>query len=128
AIRQDVRKAQDAIRRHAGVEARWFRAPFGVRWFGLRRAQTELGLTGVMWTAIGYDWKLRADEVAARMAAEAANCSILCLHDGRELRVKPDIGATVEAVRRLVPMLIDQGYKLETVTRLICPTNLPSAC
>ncbi len=112
---------------HTGTRPRWFRAPFGARWFGLRRAQAELGLTGVMWTAIGYDWKLRAEEVADRMAAQTTSGAILCLHDGRELRVKPDAGVTVEAVRRLVPLLLDQGYRFETVTRLICPTNLPSA-
>ena len=76
-----------------------------------------------MWTAIGYDWSLRAEEVVARIAARASNGAILCLHDGRELRAKPDIGVTVEAVRRLVPMLLDRGYKFETVSRLICPTN-----
>ena len=50
------------------------------------------------------------------MAAQAASGAILCLHDGRELRVKPDTGVTVEAVRRLVPLLLDQGYRFETVT------------
>ena len=76
-----------------------------------------------MWTAIGYDWKLKADAVVERLAAGVSNGAILCLHDGRELRVKPDIGATVEAVRRLVPMLLDRGYRFETVSRLLCPTN-----
>jgi peptidoglycan-N-acetylglucosamine deacetylase len=127
-IRADLSRAQQAIVTHTGITPRWLRAPFGVRWFGLRRAQAELGLTGVMWTAIGYDWKLGADEVAVRMAAKAAGGSILCLHDGRELQVKPDIGATVEAVRRLVPLLLDQGYRFETVTQLLCPKNSPSAC
>ena len=122
AILKDLRRAQHAIAIHAGVRPQWFRAPYGARWFGLRRAQAELGLTGVMWTAIGYDWNLRADEVVARMA-KTANGAILCLHDGRELRVRPDTGATVEAVRRLVPMLLDQGYTFETVTRLLCPMN-----
>ena len=128
AVRADLARAQTAIASATGVQPRWFRAPFGVRWFGLRRAQAELGLSGVMWTAIGYDWKLRADEVAARIAAQAANGSILCLHDGRELRVRPEIDVTVEAVRRLVPLLLDQGYTFETVTRLLCPTNSRSAC
>ena len=122
-ILQDLRRAQLTIESHTGVRPRWFRAPYGARWFGLRPAQAALGLTGVMWTAIGYDWRLRADQVVNRMAVKAANGAILCLHDGRELRVKPDIGATVETVRRLVPMLLDQGYTFETVTRLICPTN-----
>ena len=127
-IRADLGRAQRAILAHTGATPRWLRAPFGVRWFGLRRAQAELGLTGLMWTAIGYDWKLSADEVVTRMAARAANGAILCLHDGRELRVKPDAGPTVEAVRRLVPLLLDQGYRFETVTRLLCPKNSPSAC
>jgi peptidoglycan/xylan/chitin deacetylase (PgdA/CDA1 family) len=128
AIRADLAQAQESIARHTAFTPRWFRAPFGVRWFGLRRAQAELGLTGVMWSAIGYDWKLRADRVAAHLAAQTANGAILCLHDGRELRANPDIGDTVEAVRRLVPRLLDQGYSFETVTRLICPKNSPSAC
>jgi peptidoglycan/xylan/chitin deacetylase (PgdA/CDA1 family) len=58
-----------------------------------------------------------------RVADAVSNGGIVCLHDGRELQVKPDIGATVEAVRRLVPMLLDQGYTFETIGRLICPTN-----
>ncbi|MGD0500256.1 MAG: polysaccharide deacetylase family protein [Bryobacteraceae bacterium] len=122
-IETELRRAQEAIASRAGVRPAWFRAPFGVRWFGLARAQRRLGLTGVMWTAIGYDWKLGAEEVVRRMAARAANGSILCLHDGRELRARPDIGVTVEAVRRLVPLLLDRGYRFETVSRLLCPTN-----
>jgi peptidoglycan/xylan/chitin deacetylase (PgdA/CDA1 family) len=128
AIRDELVRAQDSIVRHTGFTPRWFRPPFGVRWFGLRRAQAELELTGVMWSAIGYDWKLRADQVVSHLAAKSASGAIFCLHDGRELRVNPDCGNTVEAVRRLVPQLLDQGYTFETVTRLICPKNSPSAC
>ena len=123
AIEEELRRAQETIEDKTGVRPRWFRAPFGVRWFGVRRAQARLELTGVMWTAIGYDWSQRAEEVVARIAARASNGAILCLHDGRELRAKPDIRVTVEAVRRLVPVLLDRGYRFETVSQLICPTN-----
>jgi len=122
-IEADLRRAQETIRSHTGVEARWFRAPFGVRWFGMGRAQRRLALTGVMWSALGRDWKWNADAVSKRLASRASNGAILCLHDGRELRARPDIGATVEAVRRLVPTLLERGYELETVSRLLCPTN-----
>jgi peptidoglycan/xylan/chitin deacetylase (PgdA/CDA1 family) len=100
---------------------KWFRAPYGARWFGLGRAQRKMQLTGVMWSAIGYDWNRRASEVVARMAASASNGAILCLHDGRELRKKPDVRVTVEAVRRLVPLLQSRGYEFETIGRLLCP-------
>jgi peptidoglycan/xylan/chitin deacetylase (PgdA/CDA1 family) len=122
-IESDLRRAQDAISAHTGAAPVWFRAPFGVRWFGLGGAQQHLGLTGVMWTLIGYDWSLPADEVEERMLRGAENGAILCLHDGRELRARPDIGATVEAVRRLVPALQDRGYRFETVSQLLCPTT-----
>jgi len=122
-IRQDLRRAQESIEARTGVRPAWFRAPFGVRWFGLREIQRRLNLTGVMWTVIGYDWKLKADAIVQRVAGRVTNGAILCLHDGRELRARPDIGVTVEAVRCLVPLLLDRGYKLETVGRLLCPTN-----
>ncbi len=121
-IEEDLRRAQQTILDHTGARPVWFRAPFGVRWFGVARAQRRLGLTGVMWTAIGYDWKLRAGAVVGRLTAGVSNGSILCLHDGRELRVRPDVGVTVEAVRRLVPMLLDRGYRFETVSQLLCQT------
>ena len=122
-IENDLRQAQEAIGRHTGEAPVWFRAPFGVRWFGVGAAQRRLGLTGVMWTVIGYDWKLKADAIVDVMSRRASNGAILCLHDGRELRARPDIGVTVEAVRRLVPLLLDRGYHFETLSRLLCPTK-----
>ncbi len=123
----EIRRAQDAIEFHTGAVPAWFRAPFGVRWFGLGRAQRRAGVGGVMWTAIGYDWKRKADAVAARLISRVKNGAILCLHDGRELRARPDIGVTLEAVQRLVPLLLERGYSFETVSRLLCPTNSSNA-
>jgi peptidoglycan/xylan/chitin deacetylase (PgdA/CDA1 family) len=121
-MESDLRRAQEAIGRHTGVVPTWFRAPYGVRWFGLAEAQRRLGLGGVMWTVIGYDWSLGAEEVVERIFRRVSKGAILCLHDGRELQAKPDTGATLEAVRRLVPKLLDQGYRFETLSRLLCPT------
>jgi peptidoglycan/xylan/chitin deacetylase (PgdA/CDA1 family) len=122
-IEADLRRAQQTIRAHTGVVPEWFRAPYGARWFGMGRAQRKLSLTGVMWSAIGYDWKRNSDAVFGHLAKCVSNGAILCLHDGRELRARPDIRVTVEAVRRLVPTLLERGYEFETVSRLLCPTN-----
>jgi peptidoglycan/xylan/chitin deacetylase (PgdA/CDA1 family) len=122
-IEGELRRAQEAIARHTGATPKWFRAPFGARWFGVGGAQRRLGLTAVMWTVIGYDWSRQTDEVVQRISERAGNGSILCLHDGRELRARPDVGVTVEAVRRLLPILSDRGYRFETVSRLLCPTT-----
>jgi peptidoglycan/xylan/chitin deacetylase (PgdA/CDA1 family) len=119
-IRAELMEAQHAIHDATGRNPAWFRAPYGVRWFGLRQVQRDLGLTGVMWTAIGRDWVLDGDAVCDRLVKRAASGAIFCLHDGRELRVDPDIRSTLKAVRRMVPVLIDRGFRLVTLTELLC--------
>ncbi len=120
-MEHELGRTQHVIQERTGATPAWFRAPFGVRWPGLAGAQRNAKLDGVMWTVIGYDWKLKSGEVVTRVARKVCNGAILCLHDGRELRVRPDAGHTVEAVRRLVPLLLDRGYEFETVSRLLCP-------
>ncbi len=122
-MEDEMRRAQEVIGQHTGARPVWFRAPYGVRWPGLAAAQQGTNLQGIMWTVIGYDWSLKAGRVVARVARKVANGAILCLHDGRQLRVKPEAGNTVEAVRSLVPLLLDRGYEFETVSRLLCPKN-----
>ena len=120
-IEDELRRAQETLSQHTNTTPAWFRAPFGTRWFGLGKAQRRMNLTGVMWTAIGYDWSLKPEEVADRLLKTVDNGAILCLHDGRELNTKPDIRATVEAVRRVVPVLLERRYEFRTIGRLICP-------
>jgi peptidoglycan/xylan/chitin deacetylase (PgdA/CDA1 family) len=125
-VEQDVRDAQEAIALHTGAAPTWFRAPYGVRWFGLGRALDRIGLRAVMWTVIGYDWNEArpggaVDRIVARVARSVSPGAILCFHDGRELRAKPDIGATLGAMERLIPLLLDRGYRFTTLEDLLCP-------
>jgi peptidoglycan/xylan/chitin deacetylase (PgdA/CDA1 family) len=126
-IDEEFSRTQDVIAETTGFSPWLMRAPFGVRWFGFRRMQHRLGLLGVMWSVIGYDWKRPSSFVVEKVKAGISNGAIICLHDGRQLQVKPDVRATLEAVRFLVPMIQDQGYTLETVSQLLCPTNSSSA-
>ncbi len=122
-IHAELAAAQRAIEDAAGVAPRWFRAPFGVRWFGLGAAQQALGLNGVMWSAIGLDWKLNPAQVAARLGRAATPGAILCLHDGRTIHKNPNISVTLEAMQNLLPRWVDQGYQFETVSQILCKMN-----
>lgn len=104
-IRNELTRAQDALEKITGVSPALFRSPFGVRWPGMRSAQQRLHLLGVMWTVSGHDWKLDARAIVGRVLAALGNGAIICLHDGRELTALPDIDSTVDAVRRLIPIL-----------------------
>jgi peptidoglycan/xylan/chitin deacetylase (PgdA/CDA1 family) len=122
-IEDEVTRAQESIVKITRVKPTLFRAPFGARWPGLATAQRKLGLSGVMWTVIGRDWKLSADAIVARVMRGIRNGAIICLHDGRKLQTKPEIGETLQAVGRLIPLLKARGYRLETVSQLLCPRN-----
>jgi peptidoglycan/xylan/chitin deacetylase (PgdA/CDA1 family) len=120
-VRDEVAAGQEAIRTVAGVEARWFRAPYGARWFGLRHAQKEFGLVGVMWSTLALDWKMDLSTVCGKLQSDVRQGAIWCLHDGRELEVQPEIDRTLDAVRRLLPSLRDKGYRSVTVSDLLLP-------
>ncbi len=122
-IDDELSAAQSIITETTGNSPTLFRAPFGARWFGLRGAQRRLKLLGVMWTVMGRDWKLPADQIERRILAGAENGAIICLHDGRGVSANPDIGATLKAVGRLIPVLLSRGFTFETVSQLLCPIN-----
>jgi peptidoglycan/xylan/chitin deacetylase (PgdA/CDA1 family) len=111
--------AQQSILQITKRTPRLFRAPYGVRWPGLGRAQERLHLTGVMWSAIGNDWKWPASRISRLLLKKAENGAILCLHDGRGLKRAPDIRATLEAVEFVLPILKERGFSLETVTEVL---------
>ncbi|MCC6591005.1 MAG: polysaccharide deacetylase family protein [Bryobacterales bacterium] len=122
-VESEISRAQTVLTAIHGTAPRWFRAPYGVRWFGLSRSLSRHGLTGVMWTTIARDWALPAGEIVKRLEGGIANGAIYCLHDGRGTRDQPDIRPTVEAVKALVPILKGQGYEFGTVTQILGRPN-----
>jgi len=116
-IYREMALAQETIAQI--IKPKLFRAPYGVRWPGLRSAQKKLDLTGVMWTTIGNDWKWPASRISQRLLQKTVNGAIFCLHDGRELQRSPDIRATLEAVKFVLPILKERGFSLETVTEIL---------
>ena len=118
-IYRELALAQEIIQSSTGATPRFFRAPYGVRWFGLRSAQARLRLTGAMWTVIGRDWKLPESRVLARLLQHASNGGILCLHDGRTTQVKPDVQATLGAIEKAIPILKDRGFAFLTLSEMV---------
>jgi peptidoglycan/xylan/chitin deacetylase (PgdA/CDA1 family) len=116
----EIRDAQSAIRDSTGLTPALFRAPFGVRWFGLGGVQRQLELTGVMWSVIGRDWRLPSSRVSARLLAAVRPGAIVCLHDGRRIQPDPDVDATLDTIRTVLPIWVEQGYQFETVSQILC--------
>jgi peptidoglycan/xylan/chitin deacetylase (PgdA/CDA1 family) len=118
-IDREFTEAQHIIAGETGVTPMVLRPPYGLRWAGMLAVQQKLSLLDVLWTVIGNDWKWPASRIAARVLRDSSPGGIVCLHDGRTVEAKPDISQTVAAVRKIVPMLRDQGYNFETVSGIL---------
>ncbi len=115
----EFERAQAAIEAATGVLPRYFRAPYGYRWFGIGTAQRRFNLMGVMWTVIGQDWRLPAPEIASYVLDRASSGGIVCLHDGRGIRTNPDVTPMLKALPTIVPALKDRGYRFCTLNDLL---------
>lgn len=118
-IREEIDATQKAILRATGVEPRLFRAPYGIRWFGLRQALQEHGLTGVMWSVIAHDWEWEGDEIARHLLTHVSKGGIICLHDGDGISPHANRHNTVLALRHVIPKLYERGYSFVTAGEML---------
>ena len=118
-ISRELARTQEILERLHGRTPRLFRAPYGMRWFGLREAQRRLGLLGVLWTVIGHDWEWPAERIAGHVLKNVGPGGIVCLHDGRDIRPAADLSEMLGALRVIVPALKARGYRFETVRALL---------
>lgn len=94
-----------------------------MRWIGLGSALRRLHLLGVRWTVIGHDWEWPAEKIANLILSNVTPGSIICLHDGRDVRPRPDISEMLVAVRRIVPEIKRREYRFETVSGILRPLS-----
>jgi len=121
AVALEFKLAQEIIQSEVGITPALLRAPYGFRWFGMRAVQQQLGLLSVMWTVIGRDWEWPSNLITKLVLRKADPGGIICLHDGRDIQAKPDISQTLQAVKEIVPILLDRGYRFETVSQILQP-------
>jgi peptidoglycan/xylan/chitin deacetylase (PgdA/CDA1 family) len=83
AAADDVRRCRDTLAELTGTEPRWFRPPFGVLSFGALRGAKRAGLTTVLWTTWGRDWRKEAtpDTVTADVLRRYVAGGTVLLHD-----------------------------------------------
>jgi peptidoglycan-N-acetylglucosamine deacetylase len=117
----DDRKAEivdglDAIHAAApDAEVPYFRAPAGA--FSrpddpdpdsVQRIAARLGMTSLGWAIDTEDWTKPGDDAIVSAVQQAGGGDVVLLHDGGGDRQQ-----TVTAVERLLPWLVDQGYRFD---------------
>jgi peptidoglycan/xylan/chitin deacetylase (PgdA/CDA1 family) len=121
AARDDIRRCRDTVAELAGVEPRWFRPPFGILSWGALRGAKRVGLSTVLWTTWGRDWRKEAtpETVTADVLRRYVDGGTILLHDAdcesypgswrSALGALPRIGEALTARGLAVGPLRDHG-------------------
>jgi len=83
AARDDIQRATDTVAELARTEPVWFRPPFGILSLGALSGAKQAGLTTVLWTTWGRDWRKEAtpDTVVADVLRRYVDGGTVLLHD-----------------------------------------------
>jgi peptidoglycan-N-acetylglucosamine deacetylase len=100
---RDVAAAYDTVAAATGVEPRWFRPPFGILSFSALRAARRHGMTTVLWTTWGRDWRREAtpQTVVDDVMRRYVDGGTVLLHDSDCQSYPGSWKATVGALPRL---------------------------
>jgi len=111
-IREELHSTNSAIFDVTGIYPPIYRPPYGSYNDKVKEISAELGLSLINWNIDTNDWRYRnADRVYEHIMTHITDgCIVLC-HDVH--------GTTVEAMERVIPELVENGYILVTVSELM---------
>lgn len=122
-VRQELSDCNAAIEDALGAPVRYFRPPHGGRRPDILRVARQLGLTPVLWNAMGFDWQPK--ETAQRIAEHLENGiaknrrrgrgSNLLLHDGGHLAMGTDRSRSIQATRMILSRYAPDAVRYVTV-------------
>jgi peptidoglycan-N-acetylglucosamine deacetylase len=122
AAREELASCNVALEDVLGEAVRFFRPPHGARRPDVLRSARELGLTPVMWNAMGRDWIVpppgqivRRVQNGIRANQRRRQGSNIVLHDGGQARMGIDRGPTLAATDSLLSIWAANGIRTVTV-------------
>ena len=108
----DIKKCSNALYKACGVRPKAFRAPGGMSTKLIAKECKKENMAIYFWSVDTLDWKSRNSKtVYNNVVNKAKNGDIILMH---EIYI-----STADAVERLVPKLIKEGYQLVTCEELI---------
>lgn len=100
-----------------GVEANYFRPPWGH--FNLTSALElkKYNLNAMLWDVMAEDWRgnITSEEIMCKLAKRTLPGDIICLHDGRGKNEAPL--RTINALDVMIPLWLSKGYSFDTVDK-----------
>jgi peptidoglycan/xylan/chitin deacetylase (PgdA/CDA1 family) len=122
-VREELTGCNAALEDVLGTPVQFFRPPHGSRRPDVLRTARDLGLTAVMWNAMGFDWRLNttAEKIASHLERgivrnqRRGHGSNLLLHDGGHLVLGAERSQSVEATRMILERRSPRTIRYVTV-------------
>ncbi len=114
-LEEEIRRAEEAIQLHTGVKTTLFRPPQGYLTAESEQQILELGYTPVLWSVDPRDWESgEVSAIAESVRKKASSGDIILFHDYVSGKYK-----TASALKKIIPHLLDAGYRFVTVSELM---------
>jgi peptidoglycan/xylan/chitin deacetylase (PgdA/CDA1 family) len=112
-VPSQLSRANDAIATATGVTPKLWRPPGGLTNAAVNEQAGKLGLAGILWDVIPYDWINDSNTVASRLLlmTQIKPGSVVLLHDA--------YSSTVDIVEQFIPVLKANNYHFVTITQLL---------
>ncbi len=112
----DISKCSDRIKEKCGKAPTIFRCPGGSITKTIQNECVKEGMPLAYWSVDTEDWKSKDPDSIYKIAtSQAYDGAIILMHD--------IYSTTAEAVKKIVPKLIEDGYQLVTVSEMIAAKN-----
>jgi len=114
---EDISRAFDTVADATGCRPIWFRPPFGISSFASLRAARRLGMTTVLWTTWGRDWRREATpaSVFADVMRRYVDAGTVLLHDSDCTSYPGSWRSALGALPLLADDFAARGLKVGTV-------------
>ena len=109
-IRSEMERTSEVVENAIGTAPLWYRAPYGAWNRHSFELGAELGMEPLAWTVDSHDWTTPpppADSIVARVLDGAGPGVVILSHDAGGDRTQ-----SVAALRRYLPQLLDEGYRI----------------
>ena len=117
--RDDLRRSFDKVAEVTGVAPRWYRPPFGLLTGSAWAQASRLGMTSVLWSAWGRDWRAEANPatVVADVAGGVLAGGCVLLHDSDCTSAPGAWRAALGALPGLAELFAERGLEVGSLAQ-----------
>ena len=118
ALVDSLKKTDAAMVDNFGYHMTLFRPPYASINKDIEDVSKNMGYTMILWSGSSHDWSIKDEEKIYKNTFHcAADGAVVLFHDIYDF--------TADAIERIVPDLINQGYQLVTISELIAMDEKP---